>query len=140
MTEPLVVEVDGAEYLDRQNRIRDWLAKLKDPAGFDVEEWGRGMAKLQREVEPLPLVLGVRYRVRFLGGPPTTEHLHFEDQDGRDHPVDLPVIANAEYVEIEGVFRGRRASPFGTSSVFFDVAGQLAMLSDADVLRLEEIR
>ncbi len=142
MTDSLVYEVDGPTYLDRQNRTKAHIALLSTPGTkVDVEEWGRALAALQGEVDPLPLVVGVRYRIRMLGGEPAAVHRHYRDDAGAVHGIDFPYVAVPEYVELEGIFLERRAGPLETGMILFDVAGRgLAMLADMDVLRLEEIR
>lgn len=140
MPEPLRYEVDGATYLERQNRAAAQLAILEGREPFDPTEWANGFAAICREVDELPLVIGVRYRIRLLGGIPTNAHHRYQDGAGAVHAVDFPVVREPEYLEFEGTYTGRVRTNFGTSSILLDVDDKTAVIADIDVLRLEEIR
>lgn len=142
MTEPLLYEADRAAFLERAGRMQAHLAILttKGPS-FDVQEWARTMASIILEVEELPLVVGVRYRMKTLAGGLGTTHQHYATEAGEIVGIDVPIVTDPEYIELEGVYLGRRRDPFGSSAIFFDIVGRgTAMLSDPDLLRCEEIR
>lgn len=146
MTEPLVYAVDGRTYLDRQNRARAMIDELHRGDSVDTADWSRRMGALHLEVEPLDLVVGARYRVRLLAGPPETHHHHGRDPEtGELYGIDLPAVGEVDYTELEGIFVGRMPDPPYPQggirgSIILDVAGMAAVFADVDVLRLEEIR
>lgn len=136
---PFLFEADGPVYLERQNRLSAKMKELEAPDGLDVMAWAKGVAAIQREVDELPLVIGVRYRVKLLGGKMGVSHRHFVDEHDHEIAVDIPVVLDPEYVEFEGRFARRDRTAFGTSAILFDVGGgQHAMIGDCDVLRIEE--
>lgn len=138
---PLLFEEDPEVYLDRQNRIKRTLDELTSKKGIVVADWTARMKALQEEVPPVPLVVGVRYRVRLLGGELVTKHRHFRGDQGEELAVDLPGVDRPEFQEIEGIFRGRQSfHSMAGAAIILDVGGVAAMFHDADILRLEEMR
>ena len=140
--EPFRYRVDGAEYLERQNRVKAILAELEQPGGINVADWTARFGAVTSEVPEIPLVVGVRYRLKMLGGRNVPVHRHFADEEGTIHGLDLPSVPDPEYLELEGVFLGRRPAPAPgqTRPILLEIADRLAMLTDSDVLELEEIR
>lgn len=139
---PLLYEADAAAFLERSRRAASLLAILSTPGkSFDVDGWSRDFADVMNEVDELPLVVGVRYRVKTLGGNLEIAHREYRSEEtGEKVTVHLPTMVDPEYVELEGIFRGRQRTPHGTSNIVFDMGGEAALLSDSDVLRLEEMR
>lgn len=139
-------QVDGPTYLERQGRARAIVAELNPGHSIDVAEWTARMVAVLAEVDPLPLVVGSRYRIRALGGSPGHRHLHAHDGEGRSFAVDVPVIAEPEYLEVDGRYRGRTgASEMAPGVVNPGMLllemddGNLASIADVDVLRCEEV-
>jgi len=141
MSDPFVYEADGPAYVDRQNRLRAHIGIFAEASSIEVGEWARELVAIQKEVDPLPLVVGVRYRWRALVAIQGMKHRHGVTEDGKVHPLDIPLIGDASYEEWQGTFLGRKPMPMGAADLLiFDVAGQAIGLGDVDVLRIEEIR
>jgi hypothetical protein len=141
MTEPLRYEVPGETFVDRTRRARALNDELTSGKTIDVAEWSGRMRALLREVEPLPLVIGVRYRAVIFGGALTMEHRHFEDETGAIHGLDVPSPAGLSMVEVEGVYRGRHPAGPWQGLIALDLTGgKVTAISDIDVLRCEEVR
>jgi hypothetical protein len=141
VTAPLVYEADPEAFLDRQNRLRAHIGLFAESSSLEVVEWTAGLVAIQREVDPLPLVVGVRYRIRLLFVDQSVKHRHAVLEDGAVVGLDVPVLLGGSYQEWEGVFLGRRPMPSGAADLLiFDVAGRAIGLGDVDILRLEEIR
>lgn len=140
MTEPMVYVADARAFLERAGRTEKLLAEIT-AGSFDPVDWSRRMESVILEVDEIPFVVGARYRIRTLGGDVSIRHLHLRDQDTGDELVlDVPTAVDQQYVEIEGTFVGRRAVNRHTT-FYLDVAGRgLALMTDSDVLRAEEIR
>lgn len=141
MTDPLVYEVEGTVFLDRMRRSRAMQDELTAKGvSIDVADWARRMKAILREVDPIPLVIGVRYRMRAFGGPLAFEHRHYQDEAGAIHGLDLPSMADAGIIEIEGVYLGRHGPGPFQGLIGLDVGGAATAIADTDVLRCEEIR
>jgi hypothetical protein len=125
--------VDGPEFLDRQKRLRDALARLDHRVFADIND----------EAEPFPLVPGQRYRIRFLGGEPDAQRVvHAHDESGQHFRVEYPVATRPEWREMVVTFdrrvygaKGRR-SPGSAMYVLDD--GQTALLADSDIIEIED--
>lgn len=140
MAERFLYEADRDAFLDRVRRTREHLARLTSGESIDVERWSDEMRALNREVEPLAgLALGVRYRVRTVGGPLRARPLHVKGAAGEVVGLDLPEVGHYEFVEFEGIYRGRGPAGPWVGLLIFVVAGQYAALADSDVLRCEEV-
>jgi hypothetical protein len=125
--------VDGAEFLDRQKRMRAALQRLDHFAVADILD----------EIEPFPLVVGQRYRIRALGGKPdATRVVHAHDDAGHDLHIEYSMATQPEYLELTGTFIRRvygvsgRRSP-GSALYRLD-NGQTALLADADIIEIED--
>lgn len=125
----LIREVDGAAFLERQGRFRVALAQL------DAE----AMADILDEIEPFPLEVGRRYRLRVLAGEPDAVRVaHVADEAGNEYHLEHPIATAPTYREVDGVMVSRvyglpgRRSP-GSIVLQLD-DGQAALLADIDVL------
>jgi hypothetical protein len=126
--------VDGPEYLERQARMRDALARLDQDA----------MQAVIDEVEPIPFVVGRRYRLRVLGGAPDAVRVaHVRDEAGVEYHLEHPQATKPEFLEFEALFAERvygipgRRSPGSALLTLAD--GRSALLADIDVLECEEL-
>lgn len=140
--EPLRYEVDGEEFLDRMRRTRALNDELQRAGHtIDVQTWAARMKAILREVDQIPLVIGVRYRMVTFGGSLEVRHRHYRGDDGEVHGLDVPSIADAGMVEVEGVYLGRHPDGPWRGLIALDLGGgQTTAIADTDVLRCEEIR
>lgn len=132
-------EVPAAEFLDRQARMRTALAELAPGNRVDTVALTERIRALLREVAPLRLIPGMRYRFRTLGGRPEVKHLHGVSETGAAVDLDVLQVPGPEWLEREGVYRGRAHDGPFRGLLLFEVACEIAALADIDVLRLEEV-
>lgn len=138
----VIYEVDGAVYLDRVRRAKTLNDELLGGGSVDVVEWSGRMRAVLAEVERIPLVIGVRYRLKVFGGPLVLKHKHVVDADDGSFVkgVDVPDMATMEFVEIEGVYLGRHPDGPWRGLIALDIGGRTTALGDVDVQRVTEIR
>lgn len=132
MPEP-IYQADPAEYLDRQRRMLRARGKVDgrmDPAAI---------AAILREVPPIAMRVGRRYRFRVLGGAPVAAELHgVEVGTGREIRAPSVEVPEPEWIEAVGLYLGRGVGPWAHSHVFRLDDANLAALADMDILRLED--
>jgi len=114
--------------------MREALAKLDHLAAAEILD----------EIEPLPLVVGRRYRIRTLAGKPDAQRVvHACDEAGQLLHVEYPVATHPEWLEMVLTFDRRvyglpgRRSP--GSGLYLTEDGRTALLADIDILELEEV-
>jgi len=141
MTPPLLWDADRGAFLDRLRRYHALMDELRRSGVADAQEWARRMQALLDEADTPELVVGVRYRVRFMGTEVEMRHAHGTSlETGETIGFDVPVPVDSRYAELEGVYHGRTAAPRPARGLLvFEIApGQGRAMADLDVLRIEE--
>lgn len=133
-------EVAPREFLDRMRRML--AARGVGTGRVDADE----IRAILAEVPPIELVRGTRYRVRTVGGAPSSKHVHgigTDRETGRKVHVALDVldVPEPEWIEIEGRYLGRgpEGTPFARMLLLHLDGLELAALADMDVLSIEEL-
>jgi hypothetical protein len=142
-TQPVTLyQVGGREFLDRRHRASVIVDRITSGEPFSRDDVLRDWQAIANEIPEIPYEVDRRYRIRVVAGAPAVRHVHLQSQDtGELYALNVPVETNPQYQELEVTFlsRAARLAGGGSTAVFALPDGDLAMLADLDVLRVDQL-